>query len=269
MQHRRLIARRTTFSALGILAAGLLSTSVFAQAQGGFGRGQGGNRPAGNRQGGRGMRQLNISDVPASALADGLKLTSDQVSKITAIQKPYMEQRKALMPKPGTQPDMQAMRDGWQKMQASRQQVETDVTAVLTDTQKEALPALLKQIGELQMAGIPAELYGTLGLTDDQKTQIVDASAKAQRKMREAMTTAQQDGGDPATMRATMQKLYQESQSSALSVLTPAQRQTVEAYRKDHPQMMRGGMGGGGRRGGQGGPGGPAGARPAGPNSGV
>ena len=263
MKNRGLTARRAVFAAVGLIGTGLLSTAVFAQAQGAPGGG-GGGQGRGGQNGRRGGR-MTVASVPAATLAAGLMLSADQVSKIEVIQKPIMARQADMMKQfmagrqGGATPDRAAMMANYQKMQADQTQAETDINALLTDTQKEQLPTLLKAIGALNQAGIPMQVQGKLGLTEDQKTQIIDVATRAQRKAREAAANAQPD--DPANTPEARQKVQTEIEAQVDALLTPAQRQTVQQYRAANPRPMgRGGYGGGGRPGGGGQPGGGNGA---------
>lgn len=262
--------------------------------QGGFGGpGQGGPGFSGGM--GRGMRQATIVDVPASALASSLKLSSTQTEKITAIEKQLQKTREENRPQfggpggrggfggpgggqggpppggqggqagqgagqQGTPPDFEAMRAQMDKMRTAEQTAVRDAEAVLTDEQKKALPGVLAEMNSLRAAGIPLEVVDDLKLTADQKTKISDITKKSQEQMQKRMETARQSG-DFQNMRDTMMKSQQQTRTQVLAVLTETQRATVKAFVAAHPQPQgfggRGGFGGpgGGPPGGFGGPG--------------
>ncbi len=215
----------------------------------GFGRG-----PMG------GPRQASAVQAPLSALVAGLKLTDDQKTQIQTIQDQIKQQRDALRPQPGQgndgPPDPETMRANFDKLRAKETQADKDIKAVLTDTQQKALPGLLKQLDNLHVAGIPAELYGTLNLTDDQQSRIAAIAKKA----RAAMPGPGQrgpDGGQGGDPRAAMRKVHDQ----AMAVLTEDQQQQVKSWMDAHPRPNFGGG-----HGGPGGPGGPGGDGPPPPN---
>ena len=235
---------------------------------GGPGRGGRGGR-GGGRMGFGGMGRPTAATVPVSAMVSALKLTDDQQTQIAAIQKDFAATRKSLMPPPppggpqGERPDPQAMRANMEKMRTAETKAENDIKALLTDDQKEALPALLKEVGDLQAAGIPTEILGTLKLTSAQKTKILAINKSQQETMRSEMDAARQSG-DFSGMREKMQTMQKATHDKVMAVLTETQKQAIADWEKANPRPRGfggpGGRGGfGGRGGGFGGPGGPGG----------
>jgi Spy/CpxP family protein refolding chaperone len=216
-----------------------------------------------------GPRQVTAADAPITILESGLKLTADQKEKIAQIQQDVRKKRRDLMPRPGQRPDSppdpETMRANRDKMRTLDQEAAKSIGDVLTDEQKQALPGLLKEIEALRATGIPAELYGDLKLTSDQRKKITAIAQKAQESQRQAMDKAR-ESGDFQSVRETMQKSRRQTHDKAMQVLTSEQRALVEQFIKDHPRQGPGGFGpppGGGRGRGEGGP--PPGGGPDGP----
>ena len=274
---------------LAALLVGTVSASVaLCQPPGGGpggpgGRGPGGPGGFGGRGGGGGpmggMRQLSPVQTPASALASGLKLTDDQQAQIQSIQDKLKAQRDSLMPRPGQdggeRPDPETMRAAFDKLRTAEQKANKDIEALLTATQKAALPALLRQLDGMRQLGIPLEVLGDLKLTAAQKTQLNAIAKKAadslpkpgQGRPGDGGPGGPPDGGGPGQggrgfggpgggqrgrgeMDANRQKFHEQ----AMAVLTDAQKQQVQEFMEAHPRPD----GGPGRRG-FGGPGGPGG----------
>lgn len=230
-----------------------------------------GDPPAGRRGGGgpggggflrgRGNQPLTLATVPVAALAGPLNLSTEQKTQIGQIQEKLQSTRRggggrggpgATGQPGGAAPDFQAM---MQARQQAEQTATTQMEALLTPQQKQALPAVLKDMQTLAAAGLPVQLMSTLNLSAEQKTKLADIGAKAQQALQRAFQGAQGGAGnDPQAMRETMQQARAQTQQQVSAVLTDAQRAQVEAYRKENPE--RGGGPGGGGRGGNG----PAGA---------
>ncbi len=221
-----------------------------------------------------GMRQASAVQTPASALASGLQLTDTQKTQIQNIQDKLKQQRDALMPRPGQdgdqRPDPETMRANFDKLRTAEQKANKDIEALLTATQKAALPALLKKLDGMRQVGIPLEVLGDLKLTAAQNTQL-DAIAK---KAADAMPKPGQGrpgdgdpggpggpggGGDPGRGRpdrSAMEANRKKFHDQAMAVLTDSQKQIVQDYMEAHPRPEGFGPGGPGRPGGPGGFGG-------------
>ena len=109
-----------------------------------------------------------------------MKLTDDQVTKITALQTTAKKDSEAARAAMTPDADPMARQEAAQKLQAANKKSEDDITAVLTDDQKTKLPAFMKETQALVGAGLPAPALGDLKLTDDQKKQIVALTDKMQ-----------------------------------------------------------------------------------------
>lgn len=236
-------------AALTALVSAMLGTAAFAQWPGpppGGPRGPSGPPFGGPGRPGmmRGPRPASVADMPLSALAAGMTLTAGQKAKIAAIQTHLAKQRRALMPRPGggPPPDRDTMRANMDKMRALDQQAAADIKAILTDTQKSALPALLKTLDDLRFVGIPLETYGDLKLTDDQKTKIAALVQTAQQAGRAAMDAARQSG-DFSTVRQTLSTSHDQAVQQAMALLTTAQKAVVTKFKASHPQPGPGGFG--------------------------
>ncbi len=172
-------SRKAIGTALAALAA--LTVCAVAQAQGP----PDGNGPppsfGGRGQFGHGGGRMgppppaSAASVPVEALASALSLTADQQAKVKGIQQAFRQQCGALRPAPGADggpPDPSTFAEVRTKVQALDKKASADVEAVLTPSQKAALPALLSEMDSLRPAGIPPELVSSLKLTDAQKTQL-------------------------------------------------------------------------------------------------
>ncbi len=222
--HGQRLAIVTTITALtGIL----LAPSVFAvqppQGHGGPGGFGGPGRLGGRRSGG--PRPISVSMIPAKALAEALGLSSDQTTKITAIQDSVRAERQKLMPAPGVQPggpppDRETMQANREKMRTLDQKATGDIEAVLTTEQKSALPELLKILNALGRAGVPPEVAGDLKLTADQRRQLAALPGGP---------------GGPPPSRDGMGQGRREADEKVMAILTADQKKIVEAYPRQGP----------------------------------
>ena len=130
---------------------------------------------------------------------------------------------------------------------------DAQVEAILTDDQKKALPAFLKDVQAFQSAQLPLALISDLKLTDDQKTKMAAVVTQiqkiAQEKRQEAM-----DNQDFQSLREIMTQTQTALKDKTRALLTVDQKAMVEKYEKENPNQGFGARGG--RGGGQGGPGG-------------
>ena len=227
--------------------------------------------------------QISLADVPVSVLTRELKLTSDQQTKIEAIQKKWRTQMQSLRPQggpggpegqggpppggpdgPGDQggappaaPEGQGGPGGQggpppggpggpggpnSKLFQARQATIKSIEAVLTDTQKQAVPGLMKTLDALQVSGIPIAVVSDLKLTSDQKTKIQTLAATAKQADRKVMESAH-ESGDFDSVRTAMQKSRKSVHDKAMAVLTSDQKQIVSAFAKEHPQQGPAGFG--------------------------
>lgn len=227
----------------GIAAALLITGTLFstvAYAQGPDGGppppGPGPRRGPG-RPPRREPRPASVADTPVSALEAGLKLNEDQVTRIIDIQKELRQSRRDLMPNPGERPsqppDPDTMREKMQanreKMRGLEQNAVRKIEETLTSEQKQALPTFLKEIDSLRVVGIPAEVYGELKLTSDQKKKLTDIARTAQKERR-----AKQDEERPGGMDARYAR--EQTHEKAMKVLTKTQRIVVEEFVEAHPR---------------------------------
>ena len=258
MKDPRFSKRSRQVAAAVVLAGAFLGAAATVRAQGpggpppGFGGGPGG--PGGP---GRGPRPVTVANVPVDALAAGLRLSADQVTKITAIQERLQQQRQELLPRPGDgpggpgddgapppPPDRETMQANRDKMRTFEQNAVRDIRAILSDEQKQALPALLKELEDLRSVGITAELAVRLNLSSDQKTQIAAIAQKAQQTMRRQRDGAALRREDFGAMREAMQQARAKTQEQVQAVLTETQRAEMAKFLREHPRPERGGPGG-------------------------
>lgn len=235
-----------------VFSASMITSLARAQAPGtpgapGARGGGGGQRPGG--RGGYG-RPITLTRVSPALLKTSLKLSDDQVAKITAIHAKMADDQKALFapPSDGTAPDPAARAANRQKMQAIDEQANTDILAVLDDTQRKAVPDLLKDMQVYAMAGIPMEAADQIKLTEDQKKQVHGIIVESNQKLRDATQAA---AGDQDKINQARQDSRKDTRDKIQAVLTAEQKTALDDYRKAHSRR-------GGRRGGAGGPGAPA-----------
>jgi len=263
-------------------ATAVLSLVAFAQGTalaqrgnggGGFGGGFGG---FGGQRGG-GMMQMGLSSLPVDVLVKGLKLTDDQKTKVDDVQKKIREAQRAAFGggnNPfgggGNRPDPAQLQEMMTKMQEERKKNDAQVEAVLTDDQKKALPAFLKDVQTFQTAQLPLALIGDLKLTEDQKTKMAavvkQVQTISQEKRQEAM-----DNQDFQALREIMTQTQTALKDKTRALLTADQKAMVEKYEKENPNQGFGGRGGrggapgapgAGGQGGRGGRGGNGGGNP-------
>jgi Spy/CpxP family protein refolding chaperone len=154
-------------------------------------------------------------------------------------------------------PEMQKAFDA---LRASADKANKDIEAILTADQKKKLPALIEEVTDLRMVGIPAEALADLNLTPDQKKKLRAQAAELKKLMPQGGPGRGPGGGGGAPPPGGgapgggggFREKFQSARQAAEGVLTPAQKAIVE---KARPQR-------GGRGGGPGGPGGPGGGRP-------
>ncbi|MFZ4781686.1 MAG: hypothetical protein ACOYLC_05165 [Armatimonadaceae bacterium] len=263
-------------------ATAVLSLVAFAQGSahaqrgnggGGFGGGFGGQR-------GGGLMQMGLSNIPVDVLVKGLKLTDDQKTKVDDVQKKIREAQRAAFgggnnpfgggAGGGNRPDPAQLQEMMTKMQEDRKKNDAQIEAVLTDDQKKALPAFLKDVQTFQTAQLPLALVGDLKLTDDQKTKmaavVMQIQKIAQEKRQEAM-----DNQDFQSLREIMTQTQTALKDKTRALLTADQKAMVEKYEKENPNQGFGGRGGrggapgtpgAGGQGGRGGRGGNGGGNP-------
>jgi len=156
----------------------------------------------------------------------------------------------------GQQPNFEQMRANMEKMRALEDKTVKQIEAVLTDSQRRALPGAMKELGAFGPAGIPLDVLGDLKLSSDQKSRIVAIAEKSQQEMRAKMDEARQSG-DFQAIREIMQANRENVHKQVMAVLNADQRALVEKFVKEHPMRGPGGPGGF--------PGGPGGFGPGGP----
>lgn len=174
-----------------LTAAALLVTSVaMAQGNGGFG-GQQGGFPGGGQRGGfpggpggpMGMpnREVNAISVPLRALTGYLSLSESQVAKIALLREDAME---AMRPQPGQQ---RQRNSNTSSSNTAERKVISEITALLSDSQRSRLNTLVKALKGLQEEGIRPDALTKLQLTDDQLAKLA-----AGRALESFLTSEQQ-----------------------------------------------------------------------------
>jgi hypothetical protein len=234
---KQLIGRRTGIALVLLLAGTCAASMALAQ-------GPGGGPPPFRGPGGGPRQPASAVNAPLAMLDAKLKLTTDQDTKITQIQKDFRQQRDTLMPRPGQRSaDARPDRDTMMAMQAKVLTLDgaasDKVAALLTADQQKSLPGVLAELDALRADAIPPELYGDLKLTAAQETQLTTiGQAAIQARKKAQMTDAAQDGPpDPSAMR----QARQQTDTKVAAVLTAAQRQTLDKFRQSHAQDGPGG----------------------------
>lgn len=166
----------------------------------------------------RAARGAAVTAVPAEVLAQELKLTEGQKDQVSKIQEKLASDVKALRPK-GVALDTSA-RD---KIRDLNQQASKDILALLTADQKKKLPAVLREMGGLRMAGIPLRALGELKLTADQKKQIAGYVKDAQAGLKDLSA---------ADRRVKMRDAMKDVASKTQAILTADQKKVLEGYQK-------------------------------------
>jgi hypothetical protein len=277
-QQRRRGIRGGMLAGLSLL---VLGASSLAMAQppggpppGGGPGGPGGFGPPGGTGGRPGMfgPRISVANVPLAALDAELKLSAQQKQDIKQIQDSFRKEQRALMPgfpggpgrgpggppnggppggsppnggpPNGTPPDFEQMRANMEKIRSLDEKASKQIEALLTESQKMALPDALKELGDLGPTGIPFDILGDLKLTQDQKTRLIAVSKKSQEDMRKKMDEARQSG-DFQSIRDLFQTSRETTHKQIMAVLTADQRTMVENFIKEHPMRSPGGFPGG------------------------
>ena len=233
--------------------------------------------------------RMSVANVPIGALDAELKLSDKQKQDIKQIQDAFHKEQRAMMPRfpggpggpgggpggppnggpppggpggPGGGPPGGGFPGGgpaiFEKMRGLEDKAVKQIEAMLTDSQKKAVPDAMKELSALGPAGIPLDVLGDLKLTADQKSRIIAISTKSQQDLRQKLDEARQSG-DFQAFREIMQGSRESTQKQVNAVLTADQRTMIANFIKEHPMRGPGGFPGGpgGFRGGPGGPGGP------------
>ncbi len=153
------------------------------------------------------------------------------------------------------------IREALEKLRAAGEKANKDVEAILTPEQRKKLPAIVAELTDLRMIGVPLGALAELNLTADQKKKL-RAHATALKKLIPLGGPGgppgggrgpggPPGGGGPGGGGGDLREKFQAAREAALGVLTAGQKAIIE---KNRPQ--RGGFGGGP------GGGGPGGGRP-------
>ena len=121
----------------------------------------------------------------------------------------------------------------------------------LDEIQTKKLPAILKSATLFSNVGFPVETLPEVKLS---KTQTEELNALVEKMAKSAPKPS--ENGDFQGMMQAMRKHRDETTAAAMKLVTPAQKATIDAYKKAHPpRQFRGGFGGpGGPPGGGGAP---------------
>jgi hypothetical protein len=107
------------------------------------------------------------------------------------------------------------------------------IEGLLTDEQKPRAPKLAYKIGMLGFAGIPADALDELNLSMDQVNQISQPVADVLKNAKQAM-----QGLTPEERVAKTRQIVSDFRATAISVMTPEQRQKLDEYVRAHPPRL-------------------------------
>lgn len=174
--------------------------------QGGPGRGPGGGPgrgPGGPSRPGFGPRgPMTAATVPTDALAPYLNLSAEQRGRIEAIHdrlraerprppappRPEDREEGAPPPRPSRE-EMERMRE---KMEAAMKKADEEVQAILTASQREKLPTLLKAFSALRDARIMLSAAPQMKLSNEQISKLAALGARPRHEQVTAILTAEQ-----------------------------------------------------------------------------
>lgn len=216
---------KTNFwKALGATSALLLMGSVNANAQDDpkpMPPGAPVEAPAGGRQrqGGGRQERLTLATVPVSYMKSELKLTDEQVTKITAIQTKAQDEMKTARAAMTPGGDPMARREANMKAQEANKKTDEEIKTVLNEDQTKILPDFMKETQALVGAGLPATTLGDLKLTSEQKKKIVELTDKMQADLKDVPR---------AERRTKQQELRKDLSEKAMALMTDEQKETLK-----------------------------------------
>lgn len=233
----------------------VLVPMVTAQPPGGRGggRGRGGFGFGG---GGFGFSGLQLA-AQVKEVQEALKLSEEQVGKVTEINDKLRDDRRELFQQGGG--DFQAMRADMEKLQ---DEANAKLAEVLDEGQQKRLMGI-----QIQVAGAASLFDKTiaeeLGVTEDQRSQLREAQQEIGEAMQDAMAELRDKDLSREEMMAEMGKLRDrtrdENDKKLLAVLTEDQQDQYESLKGEKVEIDMsqfrgrgfGGPGGPGGRGGQ------------------
>ena len=208
--------RRTTLTIAAIAALTAFGLCATAQTPGGA---RGAGRQAHGQFRGR---NLSLVNVPVKTLDALVQLTTEQKTRIEAIQTQYQSDLRALRPAKG-QPADPGAREKRTQLTAKANE---DLNAVLTPEQRDRLKAAVKDLAPAMAIGIPPALAIDLKLTADQKAKIAEIAKDVRAELK---------GADPATRRAKIA----EAREKAMQLLTDEQKKIVEKFEAERQRTGR------------------------------
>jgi len=160
---------------------------------------------------GQGRGQAGLASIPVELLAEPLKLTGDQKTKIKA------SQEKAA------------------KAMAEARAAKAEMTAVLTGEQRAKVDGVVREFSAYPHVGIPLQILGELKLTDDQRSRIRPIAEEMEKRL-QGLRTA----GGQSNLQAIRQ-IRQGYVARVKAILTPEQQAAIEKWRKVNPGPRAGG----------------------------
>ena len=184
------------------------------------------------------------ANVPAKILAVGLGLSSDQTTRIEAVQKEFQDQMHSLMPPPPPMPGQRDSQAGdgpppgppqpdpavMDEVKSLDEAASDKVKAVLTSGQKKALPSFLTELDSLGKVGIPPMAFADLNLTSSQVQQIEAISADQDAQVKAAIDSAK-SSGDYSQLRTTMRSIHDNAREKVKALLTSQQIAAIQNMR--------------------------------------
>lgn len=212
----------------------LSSTTAMAQRGGpGGGRGPGG---FGGGFGGFGGGGSTLGLLQRESVAEELKLTDEQKTKIRELSDKMREDTRIrdLFGKMGTASEEEravVQAEIAKVMESMRQQADVDLKKVLDSEQFTRYRQMALQTRGVSALG-DTDVAGELKLSEDQIAKLKAISEESDKKRREMFESMRQSGfrgGDE--MRTKFEELRKESEDKRMAVLTPDQRKSYETMR--------------------------------------
>lgn len=199
---------RTTLLAFVAAAAVLLPAATSGQAR----------RP-GRPSASQRTRTISVAQVPVAAIDAVTGLTTEQKTKIQAIQTKLQKDLRELRPQPPAPADPGVRL----KVADLQKRASDEILAALTPDQKKKLEEARPVLSLLRRAGIPLAVVASVKLTTEQKERIAVIAREATQKLR-AMA--------PEERRTRGREIAAEVRSKVEALLTAEQKTIVEKARK-------------------------------------
>ena len=230
-------------------------------------------QPGASRAGAPGIGRPTLSpvNVPLSAIDAELKLSDPQKESIKQIQDRFHRDQRALLPgfrggsvrvpgigvpgsgapgngaEPGSPDSTQQMLATMQKWRALEEKASAQISEILTDAQRAALPVAVTELDALATAGIPLDILGDLKLSQDQKARIVSISETSRQELRQKITAAR-ESADLQQIPDIAQSVRNYARKQVMAVLSPSQKNMVQNFVSEYRPRLPGPAGSDGLR---------------------